>query len=127
MVKTADNRLGWVFQKLVESSGPDTDTAPLVTPTGVLVVRGRLTDVGGGPVSGVQFAVVKAGGSDATRTDAMTDSDGVFYAFLPADSERLLVGELHCDLLREQRHGCDLFELVGPARSERHVRSASGR
>ncbi len=87
MVKTADSRLGWVFDKLVETSGPETSTAPLVKPTGVLTVRGHLTDTAGAPVNGVQFAVVQAGVSDEVRTDAMTDAEGVFYAFLPADSK----------------------------------------
>jgi hypothetical protein len=86
MVKTADGRVGWVFAKLVESSGPDLRSAPLLTPTGVLTVRGRLTDSGGSPVTGVQFAVVKAGIENGPRTDATTDADGVFYAFLPSDS-----------------------------------------
>jgi hypothetical protein len=87
MVKTADNRLGWVFDKLVESAGPDTSTAPLVNPTGVIVLRGILTDAAGNPVSGVQFAVLQAGVSEEIRTDAMTDADGTFYAFLPGDSK----------------------------------------
>jgi hypothetical protein len=86
MVKTADNRVGWVFEKLVESTGPETSTAPLINPTGVLVVRGHLVDTAGAPVSGVQFSVVQADGSDEMRTDAMTDADGVFYAFLPLES-----------------------------------------
>jgi hypothetical protein len=87
MVKTADNRLGWVFEKLVESTGPETMTAPLVNPTGVIVLRGILTDTAGNPVTGVQFAVLQAGVSEERRTDAMTDVDGTFYAFLPADSK----------------------------------------
>ena len=86
MVKTGDSRLGWVFAKLVESGGPDFASAPLVTPKGVLTVRGRLTDVNGNPVNGVQFAVVKAGVENGPRTDAMTDAEGMFYAFLPEDS-----------------------------------------
>lgn len=87
MVKTADNRLGWVFEKLVESSGPETSTAPLVKPTGVIVLRGNLTDASGNPVTGVQFAVLQAGVSEEIRTDATTDAEGTFYAFLPADSK----------------------------------------
>ncbi len=87
MVKTADSRLGWVFDKLVETSGPETSTAPLVKPTGVLTVRGHLTDTGGAPINGVQFAVVQAGVGDEVRTDATTNSEGIFYAFLPADSK----------------------------------------
>jgi hypothetical protein len=87
MVKTADNRLGWVFEKLVETAGPETSTAPLVNPTGVIVLRGILTDEAGNPVTGVQFAVLQAGASEEIRTDAMTDADGIFYAFLPADSK----------------------------------------
>jgi len=87
MVKTADNRLGWVFAGLVETSGPDMRTAPLVNPTGVITLRGRLTDEAGSPVNGVQFAVLQAGVTEEIRTDAMTDDEGIFYAFLPADSK----------------------------------------
>jgi hypothetical protein len=76
-----------VFDQLVEGSGPETSTAPLVNPTGVIVLRGNLTDPSGNPVTGVQFAVLQAGVSEEIRTDAMTDAEGTFYAFLPADSK----------------------------------------
>ena len=87
MVKTADNRVGWLFGKLVESGGPEFDSAPLMQPTGVLTVRGHLTDVNGDPVNGVQFSVVQAGVSEEIRTDAITDDEGYFYAFVPGDAQ----------------------------------------
>jgi len=86
LVKTADSRAGWVFEQLVESGGVDVTTAPLVEPTEVLSLRGRLLDADGHPISGVQFAVVQGTGDTAPRTDAMTDTDGVFHAFMPPDS-----------------------------------------
>ena len=127
MVKTADNRLGWVFDKLVESSGPETSTAPLVNPTGVIVLRGNLTDASGNPVTGVQFAVLQAGVSEEIRTDAMTDADGTFYAFLPADSKGSWWVGVRRHLVRKQRDGCDMQQLDGAARAEGHVRAAAGR
>jgi hypothetical protein len=87
MVNTADSRVGWVFAKLVETTGPEFTTAPLVKPTGVITVSGPLTDIYGGPVSGIQFSVVQAGVSEEIRTDASTDADGIFYAFLPPDAQ----------------------------------------
>jgi hypothetical protein len=86
LVQTADNRSGWVFAQLVELEGRDLDPVPTVVPSDTLVVRGRVTHENGFPVSGIQFALVQGTGSNAPRTDAMTDESGIFHAFMPRDS-----------------------------------------
>ena len=104
MVKTADSRLGWVFREAGrEQRARNEHRAAGEAYRASSRVSGHLTDTAGGPVNGVQFAVVQAGVSDEVRTDAMTDADGIFYAFLPARFQGLLVGELHCHLVRKQR------------------------
>jgi len=74
-----------VFDKLVESSG-SRRAQPAGHQRASCAAR-ILTDATGNPVTGVQFAVLQAGVSEEIRTDATTDADGTFYAFLPADSK----------------------------------------
>jgi len=80
-VKTADDIEGWVFgQLLVVDQG--LQAAPLTEPQNAQLVRGRLTDSAGLPISGVQFSLTQ--GQDG-HTSAVTDQAGDFYAFLPED------------------------------------------
>ena len=44
-------------------------------------------DEGGQPVSGIHFAMTKGPGDDPPRTDAITGSEGMFYAFLPLGAD----------------------------------------
>ena len=71
---------GWVSSDvvLVVYDGPP---APVIEPTGVLLVTGTVMTELGTPVSGIGFAVVQG----ARRTDAMTDEDGQFFSYLPAN------------------------------------------
>jgi hypothetical protein len=54
---------------------------PIIEPTNVLLVTGDVMTELGTPVSGVGFAVYQG----SRRTDAITNSDGQFYAYLPAN------------------------------------------
>ena len=76
---------GWILSWLVKG-GHDGGPTPLVEPDDVVVVRGRVVDRAGVPISGVGFAVTQGMGPDAPRTDANTDESGQFYAFLPANA-----------------------------------------
>ena len=87
MVQTGDNRSGWVSTRYVEAGAHDPERAPEVRPADALLVRGRVSDANGLPVSGIQYAIVQGSGSNAPRTDAMTDASGVFYAFMPASTK----------------------------------------
>ncbi len=79
---TDSNIYGWVLYWLV-SGGHDGGPTPLVEPDGVQMVRGKVLDRAGVPVSGIGFAVTQGSGAGAARTDATTDASGQFYAFVP--------------------------------------------
>ena len=81
-VKRLGTVSGWVFAKLVETSR-DLQALPLIEPEEVQLVSGRLLNTSGTPISGVQFAVLRGIGAEGQRTDASTDVNGEFYAFLP--------------------------------------------
>lgn len=77
-VKTAENVTGWVFWQLLSAS-VDVRACPVIQPEGVQIIRGQLRDAPGNPINGVQFALQQGD----QRTDAVTDEEGMFYAFFP--------------------------------------------
>jgi uncharacterized protein YgiM (DUF1202 family) len=81
LVETTDETQGWAFGQLL-AADQDLQTAPLKEPENTQVVRGRLTDSNGLPISGIQFALTRG---TLERTDATTDPNGEFFAFFPAD------------------------------------------
>lgn len=84
-VQTDSKVAGWVLTWLV-TGGHDGGPTPEVTPGDVLVVRGKVVDRAGVPISGIGYAVTQGTGSKALRTDASTDQTGQFYAYLPANA-----------------------------------------
>lgn len=83
-VVTPFDSTGWIFAGLLEPSA-QLATAPVVQPAGLQVVKGQVLDADGAPVNGIQFAVIEGTGGTGSppRIDAVTDPEGVFYAFLP--------------------------------------------
>jgi len=81
-VELADGKTGWIFAQLIVSD-IDLQLAPVREPEDVQLITGVVQNANGEPVNGIQFAVQGAE-SSTFRTDAMTDSTGVFYAFLPS-------------------------------------------
>ena len=81
-VQIPDSRAGWVFAQLVDVQG-DLNSAPIIQPADAQLVRGRVVDDNGQPISGIQFSLVQGGGVHPPRNDAMTDDNGNFYAFMP--------------------------------------------
>lgn len=81
-VELEDGKTGWLFAQLIASE-IDLQLAPVLEPEDAQLITGKVTDVNGTPISGIQFAIQGAE-STTFRTDAMTDSSGVFYAFLPS-------------------------------------------
>jgi hypothetical protein len=83
-VVTPFDSTGWVFAGLLEPS-PQLETAPVIQLAGMQVVRGRVLDINGAPVDGIQYALIEGTGATGSppRIDAVTDADGFFYAFLP--------------------------------------------
>jgi len=56
---------------------------PFVEPKDSQLLRGRVLDSNGLPVSGIKFAIEQRTASKSLRTDSATDTDGCFYAYLP--------------------------------------------
>lgn len=85
LVVTPFDKTGWVFTAFLEAN-PNLASAPLIQPPDAQLVHGRVTDANGEPVTGIRFALIEGVGRPGSppRTDALTDSNGVFYAFLPA-------------------------------------------
>lgn len=79
-VRNSEDISGWVNSNVVllAHEGPP---PPIVEPTNVLLVTGDLMTELGTLVSGVGFAVYQG----SRRTDALTNADGQFYAYLPAN------------------------------------------
>lgn len=81
-VQTKQDIHGWVLAQLLKSD-KDLNTAPSVEPGDDQIIRGRVADAAKNPVNGIQFAITQGTGTNALRTDATTDANGDFYAFLP--------------------------------------------
>ncbi len=84
-VSPAQNIFGWVDSHLVEAEG-NLETVPFMKPDEAQLVTGRVLDLAGVPISGIGFAVTQGIGPGAPRTDAATDDNGYFYAYLPASA-----------------------------------------
>ncbi len=71
---------GWVLRQLVagEYDGPPLE---IVEPENATVITGVVKTELGVPVSGIGFAIEQG----TNRTDASTDNEGRFYAYLPAN------------------------------------------
>ena len=52
-------------------------------PKGLVVIKGRVVDAGGLPIQGAAFDVSMGGAGDPSTSSAVTDANGLFYAFLP--------------------------------------------
>ena len=79
-VRNDEGVTGWVNVNIVLISY-DGPPAPVVEPTGVLLVTGKVETALGTPVSGIGFAITQG----SRRTDAMTDETGHFFAYLPSN------------------------------------------
>ena len=83
-VELPSGERGWIFTLLIDTD-QDLGAAPLTQPADVQLVRGRVQDVEDNPISGIQFMITQGDSENAPRTDAMTDANGDFYAFMPAN------------------------------------------
>lgn len=82
-VQAPENIEGWVFGMLLDSDA-DLQAAPVSEPKDVLVIKGRVTDAQGTPISGIGFAIVQGTGERPPRNDVLTDANGEFFAFMPS-------------------------------------------
>jgi uncharacterized protein YraI len=81
-VKNDEGIFGWVGVNVVEGVNRDTFT-PTVEPGDIFLVTGTVKTEPGVPVNGIGFALTQVGFS-SRRTDAVTDSTGRFYAYIPS-------------------------------------------
>lgn len=78
---------GWLFADFL-TIGQSTALfdLPLIEYKDGFVIQGRVVDESGGPVPGIGFAIFQGTGDKAPRTDAASQSDGTFFAYLPSNS-----------------------------------------
>ena len=80
-ILTPDNISGWVYAQLLKSD-QQLASAPLIHPEKVQLISGRVVDSKGNLINGITFAISQG----SIRNGVMTDSNGVFYVYLPPAS-----------------------------------------
>ncbi|HLA06208.1 MAG TPA: SH3 domain-containing protein [Anaerolineales bacterium] len=83
-VKNAEGIFGWVLVQLVTISRHDGPPLPEVDPPNSYLVSGVVITDNAASVSGIGFAITQGFSSNAPRTDATSDEEGHFFAYLPA-------------------------------------------
>lgn len=84
-VETQDNRVGWMLAQTLEIQGNLADLQ-IEEVTGSIIIWGYIVDVEGAPVDKINVAVFQETAQEDFRTDAISNDDGLFYAYLPIDS-----------------------------------------
>jgi SH3-like domain-containing protein len=80
-VETTDGTEGWIFRQVLQENAA-LDSAPVKQPEDVELLEANVADSAGVPISGLQFSLTQGD----LRTDAVSDSQGSLYFFLPADT-----------------------------------------
>ncbi len=80
----ADNRIGWLAVTHLALPQEATNL-PVLTINESLVARGRVVDVNGAGIAGIQVALTRMGGADRVRIQGTTGEDGIFYAYAPVE------------------------------------------
>ncbi len=80
-VQTPFESTGWVSAGLLKSE-KDLQSAPLMQPPDVQVIRGRVLNEKNEPVTGLSFGILEDV-EGAKSFSVITDASGVFYGFLP--------------------------------------------
>jgi hypothetical protein len=75
---------GWMAVDFLELDG-DVNRLPLVSIPEAQTIRGRVEDIDGNPISGVNIAAVLQYDQVDLRTDVTANSDGDFEVYLPED------------------------------------------
>jgi uncharacterized protein YgiM (DUF1202 family) len=84
-VKTSAGNEGWVFGQLIQTD-QDLQSAPELQVQDAQLITGQLADNQGKPISGIQFAITQSSAVSSQRTDAITDTSGTFYAYMPTSA-----------------------------------------
>jgi len=80
------NTKGWIFADLLQAS-ENLKNAPVMQPEKALLVKGKVVNEKGFPISGIQFALTQNSNQGMMRNDAMTDANGEFFAFMPLTTQ----------------------------------------
>ena len=84
-VQTSDEKTGWMSSALL-GLGENAAYLPLEDVTDSIMVSGRVIDSTGKPVDKVNIAVIQRLKAGALRTDAISNADGYWYAYIPKES-----------------------------------------
>jgi uncharacterized protein YgiM (DUF1202 family) len=82
-VQQTEKLKGWVFGKLLKGN-PALQEAPIIEPTKVQLIRGRVLDEKGTPIRGVGFGVVRHSNPSAPGNPVVSDANGEFFSFFPS-------------------------------------------
>ena len=82
LVQTQDHLSAWAMVKYLEIQD-SLNSVPFVEPWDVYKITGRVIDENGDPVQGIIFAILQGSGEDELRTEAETDTNGVFISYFP--------------------------------------------
>ena len=73
---------GWVDARFVTPI-PDMTQIPAILPSNTHVIRGRVLDQSGNPAPYLQFDAIQGSGTSALKTSAITNANGLFFAYIP--------------------------------------------
>jgi hypothetical protein len=77
---------GWIFAQLLQATA-NMQEAPIMQPQDAQLVKGKVVNEKGEPISGIQFSIVQGAGQGFRRSDAVTDGNGDFFAYLPTSMQ----------------------------------------
>ncbi|MGB7539135.1 MAG: SH3 domain-containing protein [Anaerolineales bacterium] len=81
-VEAYDSTKGWVNGKLMKPAA-DLLAAPVIEPENASLIRGRVLDSAGTPMSGLVFTVRLSSSPDGPANVVMTDASGEFFSYQP--------------------------------------------
>ncbi len=84
-VQMPDGTIGWMSAALLDIAD-QAPYLPLEEVTESILISGRVIDSNALPVNGINVAVLQRLTNANLRTDAKTNEDGYFYAFIPKES-----------------------------------------
>ncbi len=85
LVRTPDNLMGWAKAEYIDIDG-SIESLPYIQPQDAMLIQGRVEDIDGKAIPGVDIAIHQGSSAGEVRTDAFSDEAGNFYAFIPATS-----------------------------------------
>jgi uncharacterized protein YgiM (DUF1202 family) len=81
-VEAYDSTKGWVYGKLMKQTG-DLLAAPVIEPENSSLIRGRVVDAIGTPITGLVFTVRLSSHPEDPANVVTTDANGEFFSYQP--------------------------------------------